>query len=55
MGVCCVARRCLRRVRVMMQLVPLRKGEPARVIKQEPPVQAPARSAPPPDEGPPQS
>jgi PEGA domain len=36
---------------VMMKMVPLRKGEPARVIKQEPPLPPPA----PADAGPPQS
>ncbi len=35
---------------VMMEMVPLRKGEPPRVLKQEPPVPAPAA-----DTGPPQS
>ncbi len=40
---------------VMMTLVPLHKGEPARVIKQEPPVQVPARSPGPADESTPQS
>jgi hypothetical protein len=36
---------------VMLNLVPLRKGEPPRVIKQEPPLPP----APPPETGPPQS
>jgi hypothetical protein len=37
---------------VMLNLVPLRKGEPPRVLKQEPP---PPPAPPPADSGPPQS
>jgi hypothetical protein len=39
---------------VMLKMVPLRKGEPPRVLKQEPPVPPPA-PAPVADNGPPQS
>jgi hypothetical protein len=39
----------------MMKMVPLRRGEPPRVLKQEPPAPPPPAPAPVADAGPPQS